>query len=235
MSVGADIAPVTKRNRSARYGCQRARGLRPSCHPRCARLACVDCGELRGELRVRVACVGRGELRGGWRAAGVRGTRRAARAWAAASYARMACVGCGGLRAASCVGRSELRGGRAPLTRTASRLTPATRRTPIPAQDAANHAGRRAERGWHEGRSPRALGHPYRVDRLRFVTGALIRADSHHIAHSTRHRKSRSPRQRARGLRPSCHPALRAGVLGGAESAAREGARIARRRWTRRA
>ena len=116
--------------------------------------SCVDCGELRaagvsGTRRVarraargwrawdaancaRMACVGCGELR----AAGVRGTRRAARAWAAASYARMACVGCGGLRAASCVGRSELRGGRAPLTRTASRLTPATRRTPIPAQDA---------------------------------------------------------------------------------------------------
>ena len=32
-----DIAPVTKRNRSTRYGCPRARGLRPSCHPRCAR------------------------------------------------------------------------------------------------------------------------------------------------------------------------------------------------------
>ena len=105
------------------------------------------------------------------------------------------------------------------------------RRTPrvSRAQVAANHAGRRAERGWHEGRSLRALGHPYRVDRLRFVTGALIRADSHHIAHSTRHRKSRSPRQRARGLRPSCHPALRAGVLGGAESAARERARIDQR------
>ena len=35
------------------------------------------------------------------------------------------------------------------------------------------------------------------------------------VSHSTLHRKSRSPRQRARGLRPSCHPALRAGVLGG--------------------
>ena len=46
------------------------------------------------------------------------------------------------------------------------------------------------------------------------------------VSHSTLHRKSRSPRQRARGLRPSCHPALRAGVLGGVESAARERARI---------
>ena len=99
----------------------------------------------------------------------------------------------------------------------------AAHNAPQTTQDAAR------ERGWHEGRSPRALGHPYRVDRLRFVTGALIHADSHRIAHSTRHRKSRSPRQRARGLRPSCHPALRAGVLGGAESAARERARIDQR------
>ncbi len=58
---------------------------------------------------------------------------------------------------------------------------------------------------------------------------ALIHAASrlfHLIVHSTLHRKSRSPRQRARGLRPSCHPALRAGVLGGDGSAARERARI---------
>ena len=41
------------------------------------------------------------------------------------------------------------------------------RNAPQTTQDAAR------ERGWHEGRSPRALGHPYRVDRLRFVTGAM--------------------------------------------------------------
>ena len=35
-------APSSKRNRSARYGCQRARGLRPSCHPRSARRRAWD-------------------------------------------------------------------------------------------------------------------------------------------------------------------------------------------------
>ena len=35
-------APSSKRNRTARYGCQRARGLRPSCHPRSARRRAWD-------------------------------------------------------------------------------------------------------------------------------------------------------------------------------------------------
>ena len=51
-----DIAPVTKRNRSARYGCQRARGLRPSCHPRSRAASFVVCGALRAaDARSRAA------------------------------------------------------------------------------------------------------------------------------------------------------------------------------------
>ena len=86
-----------ERNRSARYGCQRARGLRPSCHPRCARRrswfaatrALLTRGVLRGLRRVT-----RGVLRG------MRRVARGWRAWDAANCARMACVGCGELRAA---------------------------------------------------------------------------------------------------------------------------------------
>ena len=57
-------SPSSKRNRSARYGCQRARGLRPSCHPRSARrrawdgMCCVrlTCGVERGLGRVVCGC-----------------------------------------------------------------------------------------------------------------------------------------------------------------------------------
>ena len=47
---------MTKRNRSTRYGCQRARGLRPSCHPRSRAASFVVCGALRAaDARSRAA------------------------------------------------------------------------------------------------------------------------------------------------------------------------------------
>ena len=55
-----DIAPVTKRNRSTRYGCPRARGLRPSCHPRSARRPswfAATCALLTPAHARRPACV----------------------------------------------------------------------------------------------------------------------------------------------------------------------------------
>ena len=59
-----DIAPVTKRNRSTRYGCQRARGLRPSCHPRSRAASFVVYSDLRAAgVRSRAAsCVVCGAL-----------------------------------------------------------------------------------------------------------------------------------------------------------------------------
>ncbi len=126
----------------------------------------------------------------------------------------------------------------------ASRRKPRTTPRASSARVAANHERRRAQlAATHAGhpratrRSPRRTPRAARVARgakpscsltsvprrsvalhHRRIDFALIHAASrlfHLIAHSTLHRKSRSPRQRARGLRPSCHPALRAGVLGG--------------------
>ena len=53
-------APSSKRNRTARYGCQRARGLRPSCHPRSARRPswfAANCALLTRAHARRPACV----------------------------------------------------------------------------------------------------------------------------------------------------------------------------------
>ena len=138
------------------------------------------------------------------------------------------------------------------LPRRWPRRTPAARNSPQPTQDAAP-------------RTPAARSPPQTTnDAARSAGGtrgaALVLSDirtasigcapspaqcpprftsphaaSHRIAHSTLHRKSRSPRQRARGLRPSCHPALRAGVLGGDGSAARGGRQPARSARQRRA
>ena len=140
-------------------------------------------------------------------------------------------------------------------SRRATRRSPRRTPRVSSARVAANHERRRAQlAATHAGhpratrRSPRRTPRAARVARgakpscsltsvprrsvalhHRRIDFALIHAASrlfHLIAHSTLHRKSRSPRQRARGLRPSCHPALRAGVLGGDGSAARERARI---------
>ena len=158
-------------------------------------------------------------------------------------------------RAARCVPRRTPR-----AVRCSPRRTPRV----SSARVAANHERRRAQlAATHAGhpratrRSPRRTPRAARVARgakpscsltsvprrsvalhHRRIDFALIHAASrlfHLIAHSTLHRKSRSPRQRARGLRPSCHPALRAGVLGGDGSAARGGRQPARSARQRRA
>ena len=64
MNQGEINTPVTKRTRSTRYGCQRARGLRPSCHPRSRAASFVVYSDLRAAgVRSRAAsCVVCGAL-----------------------------------------------------------------------------------------------------------------------------------------------------------------------------
>ena len=116
-------APVTKRNRSTRYGCQRARGLRPSCHPRSRAASFVVYSDLRAAgVRSRAASfVVCDELR------------------AADARSRTAsCVVCGELRAADARSRTAsfvvYSASRAtdPRSRTASFVVSATSSTPHP-------------------------------------------------------------------------------------------------------
>ena len=205
-------------HRKSRSPRQRARGLRPSCHP------ALRAGVLGGDGSA---------ARGGRQPARSARQRRAPAAQRAAIHARQP-------RAIRRVPRTPsarnsprpTHASRAPVARNSPQpthaiRTPSARNSPQSthasrAQLAATHAGRRARARVARGAKPSCslTSVPRRSVALRHrrIDFALIHAASrlfHLIVHSTLHRKSRSPRQRARGLRPSCHPALRAGVLGG--------------------
>ncbi len=166
-------APSSKRNRSARYGCQRARGLRPSCHPRSARRRAWD-----GMCCVRLTCADH-----------------------ARRPARMLCCA----RGSRATSRAGLH---------AARPADASSASPAKVAGPKGRVARRgealvlsdAETGSFGGAWNAKRNRVRRGPRADVVLRARRRPRTTNSPSSKRNRTARYGCQRARGLRPSCHP-----------------------------